>query len=103
MLRLDVLLLLVGMLLATYIPRMLPAVFVERFSFGGKLEKLLKLIPYTAMAALVFPGAVFVDPVYPWIGVVGVAVAGVLSYLKCPMTLSVLCAIGTNLVIYLII
>ena len=103
MLRLDVLLLLVLMMLATYIPRMLPAVFVDKFRFGPHLEKFLKLIPYTAMTALVFPGVISVDEAHRWVGVVGVAVAGTLAYFKCPMTFAVLAAIGSNLLIYLFI
>lgn len=103
MLRLDVLLILLGMLIVTYIPRMLPALLAERLQFGGRVEKFLKLIPYTAMAALIFPGVLSADPAHAWVGVVGVSVAGVLAYFRCPMIASTLAAIGTNLLIYMII
>lgn len=101
MLRLDVLLLLLGMSLVTYIPRMLPAAFVNKFNIGGKVEKFLKLIPYTAMATLIFPGILTVDPANMWIGAVGGAVAAIIAAKKCPMILCVLAAIVTNLAIYL--
>ena len=66
--RTDILLLIAGMTLVTYIPRMLPAVLLEKLHFGPKVEKFLQLIPYTAMAALVFPGVVTLDPARPYIG-----------------------------------
>ena len=101
--RFDVILLLLGMSLLTYIPRMLPAVFIDRFRLGDRVEKFLKLIPYTAMAALIFPGILSVDSGMPWIGVVGGAVAALLAAVRLPMVVSVLGAILTNLAIYLVL
>ena len=60
--NLPVILTILGMCLVTYIPRMLPAVLLDKLKFSPKLEKMLKLIPYTAMSALIFPGVVSVDP-----------------------------------------
>jgi branched-subunit amino acid transport protein len=102
-LRLDVLLLLVGMSLVTYIPRMLPAAFIDKFKIGGKVEKFLKLIPYTAMAALIFPGILTVNAEMPWIGIIGGAVAALLAWRKCPMIVCVLGAIASNILIYAIL
>ena len=51
--RTDILILILGMMLVTYIPRMLPAVLLEKLHFGPKAEKFLQLVPYTAMAALI--------------------------------------------------
>lgn len=101
MIRFEVLLLLLGMMLVTYIPRLLPALFVDKFRFSPTVEKFLKLIPYTAMAALIFPGILSVDAERAWIGIVGGAVAALLARFKCPMMVSVLAAIGANLGIYL--
>ena len=102
MIRLEVLLLVLGMLLVTYLPRLLPALFVDKFHFSPAVEKFLKLIPYTAMAALIFPGILTVDAEHAWIGVVGGAVAALLARFKCPMMVCVLAAIGVNLCIYLV-
>ena len=57
----KVLILIVGMALVTYIPRAIPAVLIDKMQFGAKTEKFLKLIPYTAMSALIFPGIFTVD------------------------------------------
>ena len=47
--RTDILLLIAGMTLVTYIPRMLPAVLLEKLHFGTKVEKFLQLIPYVTI------------------------------------------------------
>ena len=100
--RAAVLLILLGMCLATNIPRALPAVLVERLRFSGRLEKFLKLIPYTAMAALIFPGVLFVDAANLWIGIVGAAVAAALAFVKCPVMVCVLAAIAADMLLYMI-
>ena len=71
----KVLILIVGMALVTYIPRAIPAVLIDKMQFGAKTEKFLKLIPYTAMSALIFPGIFTVDTTNPAIGIVGGATA----------------------------
>ncbi len=98
----KVLLLLLGMMAVTYIPRALPAVFIEKMRFRAKMEKFLKLIPYTAMSALIFPGVFTVD-VNPIIGIVGAAVAGLLAWKKCPVMICVLAAIAADFILYLVI
>ena len=98
----KVLILLFGMMAVTYIPRALPAVFIEKMRFRAKMEKFLKLIPYTAMTALIFPGVFTVDT-NPVIGIVGAAVAGLLAWKKCPVMLCVLAAIAADFILYLVI
>mgnify|MGYP003293644993 CR=1 FL=1 len=99
--RTDILLLIAGMTLVTYIPRMLPAVLLEKLHFGPKVEKFLQLIPYTAMTALVFPGVFSVDA-NPVLGVVGAAVAGGLAWKKCPIIVCVLAAVAVEAVMLLV-
>ena len=43
--RLEIIILVLGMALATYIPRALPAVFLDRMKLGPKVEQFLNLIP----------------------------------------------------------
>ena len=57
----EIIFLILGMAVVTYIPRAIPAVLIDKMKFGPKIEKFLKLIPYTAMAALIFPGVLTVD------------------------------------------
>ncbi len=99
--RIDILILIVGMGIVTYIPRALPVLFIEKIKFGDKVEKFLKLIPYTAMAALIFPGVLYVDEDYPLVGILGGVVAVILGLKKLPVMICVLGAILTSLLIYL--
>ncbi len=101
--RLEVFLLIMGMALVTYIPRMLPAVFLHKLKFGPRFEKFLKLIPYTAMSALVFPGIFTVDPANWYIGVVGGVAAVLLAWNKLPLALTVLGSVLAVFLTYLIV
>lgn len=101
--EINILLLCLGMTLVTYIPRALPAVFLEKIHFSPKMEKFLNLIPYTAMSALIFPGVFTTDATNPVIGIVGGAVAGVLAWKKCPVMVCVLSAIAADFLLYMVL
>lgn len=96
----KIIILILGMALVTYIPRAIPAVLVDKMHFGAKMEKFLKLIPYTAMAALIFPGVFIVNDSNPVIGIVGGVTAGVLAWRKCPVMVCVLAAIAADFLLY---
>lgn len=97
----KILILFLGMTLVTYLPRALPFLLVGKLQFSGKLEKFLKLIPYTAMSALIFPGVFTVDTANPMIGIVGAIVAGILAFKKYPVMVCVLSAIGADFLLYM--
>ena len=99
----NIILLILGMSIVTFIPRLIPAVLVDKMHFGPKTEKFLKLIPYTAMAALIFPGIITVDSANPIIGITGGLVAAVLAWRKCPVMVCVLAAIAADFVLYIFI
>ncbi len=96
----PIILLILGMAVVTYIPRALPAVIIDRLKFNPQVEKFLRLIPYTAMAALIFPGIMSVDSNRAEIGLVGGAVAGILAWLKCPVIVCVVAAIAADMLLY---
>lgn len=100
--RIELILLCLGMTAVTYLPRALPAVIVDKLRFGPRAEKFLKLIPYTAMAALVVPGIFTVDAARPEIGIIGGLVAGILAWWKLPMMLCVIAAIAADFLLYLL-
>lgn len=99
----NILILILGMAVVTYIPRAIPAVLIDKMNFSPRVEKFLRLIPYTAMAALIFPGVFTVDSDKLYIGIVGGLVAGVLAWKKCPVMVCVLVAIGADLVLYAVL
>lgn len=100
--RPEVFLAVLGMALATYIPRALPAVFWKKFQFNPKVEKFLKMIPYTAMSALVFPGIFSVDPANWYIGAVGGLAAVLLAWNRVPLALVVLGSVLAVMAAYLL-
>ena len=103
MIRMEVLLIILGMTAVTYIPRALPAVILDKLKFSAKVEKFLKLIPYTAMTALIFPGIFTVDTAHPAIGIVGGLVAILLAWHKVQVVICVLAAIGADILLYMLI
>jgi len=97
----EILFLLSAMLAVTYIPRALPALFIDKMHLSKRAEKFLSLIPYTAMAALIFPGVLSVDANAWYIGFVGALVAVVLSLTKWgKMPIVVIAAVLTLVGIY---
>ena len=99
----NIFLMILLMAAVTYIPRAIPAALFHKIRFGRRMEKFLKLIPYTAMSALIFPGIITVDAANPWIGIAGGAAAALLAIKKCPVMICVLAAIAVDFAIYLII
>jgi len=83
----SVLLVILGMALVTYIPRLLPALFLNRIKFPDWFQKWLQSIPYAALGALIFPGVLLVDKDQPWLGLAGGLMAFLLSVLNLHITL----------------
>jgi branched-subunit amino acid transport protein len=78
---LKIYLLIIGMALVTYIPRMLPMVLPERIQFPGWLDRWLQQVSYAALGALIFPGILIsVDGQRPWLGLLGGVTAGLLAF-----------------------
>jgi len=75
-------LIILGMAAVTLLPRLLPALLIDRLPMSRRVERFLSLIPYTAMTALVIPGVVTAIPDRPAAGVLGAAAAVVISLIK---------------------
>jgi len=100
----NMIFLILGMALVTYIPRALPAVIIDKMKFSPKVEKFLSLIPYTAMAALIFPGVLTVDANLWYIGVIGGIVAILLSLIKkMPVAAVVVVSVVADMLLYTVI
>ena len=93
----------IGMGIVTYIPRALPAAFIDKMKFGKRVEKFLKLIPYTAMTSLIIPGVFTTDANNLSIGIVGGGVAALLAWFRCPVMVCVLGAIAADFVLYVFV
>ena len=97
----EIIAIILAMALVTFIPRVVPALFADKIKVGPKFEKYLRLIPYTAMTALVFPGIFAVDPAHPEIGILAGLAAFVLSWRKVPLIIGVVAAIAVAFILYL--
>ena len=100
--RTDAYLLILGIAVATYIPRALPAFLMDKLALSGRVKRFLSLLPYTALSALIFPGVFSVDVERPLFGVAGAVIAAVLALKKCSLIVCVLAAVAVNCVLYLI-
>lgn len=49
-------LLILGMGIVTYLPRMIPMVLLQNVTLNPFLNRFLKFIPFAALGALIFPG-----------------------------------------------
>ena len=94
-------LLILGMALVTYLPRLIPSLIINKVSFGKRFERFIGLIPYTAMAALIVPGIFSADPERWYIGVIGGVVAITLAcFKKIPSTVAVLGSVLAVMLVY---
>ena len=69
----------VGMGIVTYLPRMIPLVFLEKLKLPSFLQGVLKNVPYAILGALIFPGVLFIQEEL-WYGCLGAAVAFLIAY-----------------------
>ena len=92
-----------GCAVVTFIPRLIPAIFVGRINFSIKTEKFLDLIPYTALSALIIPGVLTVDNQLWYIGLIGAIVAAGLAWKKVPLGAIVILTVIILITVYSIV
>ncbi|NDI34253.1 AzlD domain-containing protein [Chengkuizengella sediminis] len=78
----SILLIILGMSLATMLPRYLPVWIVDRFIMPNWVKSWLSYIPYAALGALLFPGILTIEEGEPWIGIIGGITAACLVLLR---------------------
>ena len=96
-------LVILGCALVTFIPRVMPALFIDKLNFSPKIEKFLNLIPYTALAALICPGVLTVDNQIWYIGLIGAVVAAGLAWKKVPIGAIVILTVVILIAVYSIV
>jgi len=50
--------LVLGMMVVTYVPRLMPIAFLRQMNLPPRLKSFLEYIPYAALGALIFPGVI---------------------------------------------
>lgn len=96
----SVIVIIVGMALVTYIPRLAPFYMLSDRELNPKIKIFLEFIPYTAIGALIFPGILSAIPGHLVITIIGVVFAFFISWKKGGMIMPV---IGTISLIYLML
>lgn len=91
----TILYIIIGMALVTAIPRVIPAILVDRFVFRDWMNRWLQAIPYAALGALIFPGILSVKEGAPYIGLMGGIIAAILAYFGFNIIFVVMGAIAT--------
>ena len=75
-------LIILGMAIVTFIPRLLPVFIMDKLKLPNWANKWLRTIPYAALGALIFPGILTVETNLPIIGLAGGLVAVLLTFMK---------------------
>jgi branched-subunit amino acid transport protein len=79
---------------ATYIPRMLPIVFLNNRKLPPFIKRFLHFTPFAALGALIFPGVLYSTET-PKSAVFGCVAAVLLAYLKLNIILVIMGGIGS--------
>ncbi|TLS38115.1 AzlD domain-containing protein [Pseudalkalibacillus caeni] len=89
----SVILIILGMAVVTYIPRMVPLVFFNSEHIHPKVQNILKNVPFAILGALIFPGILTINEDI-WFGIVGAAAAFIAAYFGANLIFVVLSSIA---------
>lgn len=94
-----IILIIIGMSLATMLPRVIPIFIINKLAFKDWVNRWLNAIPYAALGALIFPGILSIKSDEPHIGLFGGLVAVVLAYIGLNIVIVVIGAVLTTYVL----
>lgn len=97
----TMLLIIIGMGIVTYIPRMMPLVFLSNKELHPFVQAILKNVPYATLGALIIPGIFLINEDI-WFGIIGAFVATIVAVLGANIIIVVLSSI-TVLSVYSIL
>lgn len=90
----EIVWMILGMGLVTYIPRMMPFVLFKGTELPSFIQGVLKNVPYATLGALIFPAIIFIQKDDIWYGVLGAAAAFIAAYLGANVIVVVLGSIA---------
>lgn len=88
----EVLWLIIGMGLVTYLPRVAPFLLFKGKELPIFVQSVLKNVPYATLGALIFPGVLLIGESI-WYGLLGAAIAFIVAYIGANVVFVVLSAI----------
>lgn len=98
----EVILIILGMMGVTYIPRLIPFLVISRIHIPPRLDAFLKCIPAAAIGALIIPGVFSATPEMPVAALVGIGFALLFGLLRGGIIIPVLGSVAvTWLVMFL--
>jgi branched-subunit amino acid transport protein len=92
-------LVIVGMVVVTYLPRLIPLMTMTDRSLPPFLRRFLLFIPYTALGALIIPGVTTATPGKPIAALAGLGTAVICAWFKAGIVLSVLSSIAVTFLV----
>lgn len=99
-LDLSVLIVILGMGMVTYLPRLMPFLLLTRRPIPRRLNAFLRCIPAAALGALIIPGALQATPEAPLAAIAGMGFTLVYGFVRGGMIIPVL---GSVAVTYLVL
>ena len=78
----KIVVLIIGMMLVTYIPRILPFYIIEKLKLSDRVKKSLTYIPYAALGAMIIPGGFLAIEGHLFISASALGVAILISTIK---------------------
>lgn len=76
-----IVMMIIGMAVVTYIPRMLPFVMFRGKELPAFIQGILRNVPHATLGALIFPAVILINDGNPLFGIVGAAAAFLLAFL----------------------
>lgn len=99
----NYLLLIIGMAIVTYLPRWIPLNFISNKELSPNLKQFLLFIPYTSLSILIIRGVLTSSQDMLIATLVGIGAAGLASWVKGNLVLSVIVGIISSFLILSII
>lgn len=85
--------LILGMTIVTYLPRLIPMLMLKDRSINPKLQQFLGYIPFTSLSILIVRGVINSNPQVLGPTLAGIITAGIVSWIKGNLVMSVLAGI----------
>lgn len=85
----NIIFLIVGMGLVTYLPRLLPLMFISKMELSYNRRKFLEFIPYTSLSILIVRGILTSSQEMLLPTIIGLSTSGIVAYLNSNLVLSV--------------
>ena len=79
--------------LVTYPIRAIPALFLSKLNLNSYWQRVLDLVPYTALTALVFPGIFYCIESHQYAGYIGAFAAILAAWFRLSLSIVVLIAV----------